>query len=262
MPAKNQKVPRPAGWGPEFLLQVVESAIPNKRGKRELKAVLEGLAAPLGIRFEPLLEDVKRWRHIDPVWSVKLYRVMNGLPENAEVKIYDRKQPGKPLENWKKTFPELYLQTRRLRTACEIAGIGVTAVTRAYRYPKDQNHDPEFAERMLAVEQEILVVHEERIEDASDIAAGAEDAKTMAFIEFGILERRDRSRWARNEIRTVEGTVDHHHLHEHRLAETRVLAAQHAAEMNQRLFAPRESVIDVEILPALPEPVLVEKEGR
>lgn len=262
MPAKNQKVPRPTGWGPEFLLQVASLAPVNKKGIRELKAILTGLADPIGVRFEPLLEDVKRWRKLDPGWSIKLYRAVNCLPANAEVKIYNRKQPGTPLQNWKKTFPELYLQTRRLKTACEVAGIGVTAVTRAYRYPKDQNHDPDFAARMLAVEEEILAIHEERIEDASDIAAGTEDAKTMAFIEFNYLERRDRSRWARNEIRTVEGSVDHKHHHEHHIAELRLTASQYAAEMNRRLFAPRESVIDVEILPALPEPVLFEKEGR
>lgn len=264
MPAKNQRVPRPTGWGPTFLFQVVAATAPEKKGKREgkkeLKAILLKLAEPLSIRFEPLLEDVKRWRKLDPAWSLKLYRNLNGLPESAEVTIPDRKQRGTPLQNWKKALPDVYRQTRRLKTACEIVGIGVSAVKRAYRNPKDQNHDAEFAARMFEVEDEIIALHEERVMDASDIAAGAEDAKTMAYIDLSVLERRDRERWARNEIRTVQGDVTHHH--EHHVAELRITAAQYAAEMNRRLFAPRESVIDVEIPPALPEPALVEKEGR
>lgn len=250
MPAKNTRVPRPTGWGPEFLLQVVEGSPTDKKGKRELKAILLKLAEPLGVRFEPLLEDVKRWRHLDPAWSVKLYRKLNGLADTAPIVATNRQQRGKPLQNWKKAFPDVYRQTRRLKTACEIVGIGVTAVKRAYRDPKDQNHDAEFAARMLEVEDEIIALHEERVMDASDIAAGAEDAKTMAYIDLSVLERRDRGRWARNEIRTVEGNITH--THEHRIAEVRATAALYAQEMNQRLFTPRESVIDVEILPALP----------
>jgi hypothetical protein len=260
VPAENKKVPRPAGWSPGFLYQAVVGTAPNRKGKRELKAVLVELAEPLGIRFEPLLEDVKRWRHLDPAWSVRLYRAMNGLPETAEVSaVPDRKQKGKPLENWKTAIPGLYRQTRRLLTACEMAGVSYSAVKRAYRYEKDQNYDADFAKIMAEVEDEIIGLHEERVMDASDIAAGAEDAKTMAYIDLSVLERRDRQRWARNETRTIEGNITH--THEHHVAELRVTAAQYAQEMNRRLFAQRESVIDVEILPALPEPVVAEK-GR
>lgn len=118
-------------------------------------------------------------------------------------------EPG--MEDWKRRWLYAYLETEDAIAASAAVGLSWTTV-QTHLKPRHRNHDPAFRERYDQVESWFLASDEADLRQAARIARDTADARTLAWIAFERLGRRDRERWAKNEVVKHEGSVEHRHV--------------------------------------------------
>lgn len=233
------KGPRPAGWGPDFVLRWMELH-PNGN----IMPFLERLAADTpGTVAGSLYQEITRWKRKDPVFRERYRTLSDGRHPAANntggAANAIEARPG--MEDWKVKAAMVYLETGSRFQVAQVMGIGFATLNN--KLSKGcTDFDEELRGLFDQVDQIRLAEYEGLIPWALAEAKAQADVKTVLQYAIEVLGRLDRDKWSRREERTITGKIDHHHVHEVR--QQRAIAD--AAEVSRRLFAPRDAVEVIE----------------
>src|SRR5690606_37657195 len=114
------------------------------------------------------------------------------------------------MEDWKRRWLRAYLESEDKIAASAAVGLSWSTV-QTYLRPRHRNFDAMFREHCETVESFFLASDEADLRQAARIARDTADARTLAWIAFERLGRRDRENWAKNEVVKHEGKIEHEH---------------------------------------------------
>lgn len=213
---------RPEGWSKESALEWARAN--SGASLPDLARAFSTADCP----WQHLAYDLHCWRGESPPFRDEFDRLIP-LSNRGQGQDLDL-EPG--MEDWKRRWLYAYLETEDKIAASAEVGLSWSVVQTHLR-PRHANHDPAFRERFDQVESWFLASDEADLRIAARIARDTADARTLAWIAFERLGRRDRETWAKNEVVKHEGSVEH--LHTHRIE------AAHAAtsERFSKLFGRR-----------------------
>lgn len=223
---------RPEGWTKEAALEWAK-AHPGSTLPDVARAF-----ATADCSWQPLVYDLYCFRGEDPAWREEFDRIVPASTRGAghDLELHEG------MEDWKVRWALAYLEEEDKIAASARVGLSWTTV-QTYLRSRHRNFDPHFKDLHDQVESFFIASDESDIRYAMRVARETADARTLGWLAFERLGRRDRERWGKNETVVHQGTVEHRHVVELQQAHKQV------ADRFSKLFAPRPAA-------ALPVPPL------
>lgn len=203
MPRKAP-VPRPVGWGPEFLLGWLREHPGEPVGK--IVAEVASRCGEKGVQPNTIHLEIAGWRKKDRDFALA-YRELTGTGKHL-LSVPERRSKDRVDPDWRQKWALAFLETKNHRAASAAAGLDPHTTWR-----KRRPGDAEFDEEFFAVYQGCLEALKDHYEDVLHNAlAEAElfgDNKTVINGTLSILERVAKEKWTRAEDRSLTVNATH-----------------------------------------------------